>query len=426
MNTNKIFTFLSVFVFVFSTAFVTQAESVAPTSSCIQLSNDLHLGLSDVRTDGEVTKLQSYLSTTGYFHVVTTGYFGVVTMDAVRNFQRDHGIITTGFVGPLTRAEIGRISCGTVTNNLQIYSLSPQSGVVGTEVLITGSDFTTDNTILFGNGALVHAKAWDNGTKVSFIVPDYLSPLCYYSNPPCLTFAASQKTTPGDYSVQVKNANGTSNNLNFTVTSQNTLNPYIDSITPAQGSTGTVVTLFGSGFANTNIIKFGNGAIYNGEVSQNGTRLTFTVPKYIGNYCAPNMFCSMLARQVTPGDYVVSIKNVDTAESNSKVFTVISDSNNGPQIIGIDAPNSLRVGEQGTWVIQTAAQAIGTYSYSVVWGDEINNSNATVASNASTVFQTTTFTHTYNSPGTYTPRFIVTNSGKASASVSSTVIVTNN
>ncbi|MDB5204638.1 MAG: Cell wall lytic [Candidatus Taylorbacteria bacterium] len=317
MEINKITTFLSAFLFAMSTFLTAHADNiVAPSTSCVQISKNLSLGLSG----NEVTKLQLYLSQTGYFSVAPSGYFGQVTMGAVRNFQRDHGITILGSVGPLTRAEIARVSCGTVT----------------------------------------------------------------------------------------------------------ALTPHIDSITPTKGSSGTVVTILGSGFANSNIIKFGSGGINTSMVTANGTQITFTIPKFIGNYCAPNMFCSMLARQVSPGDYDVSIKNDDTPESNSKIFTVTSDTSNGPQIIGTDAPNGLKVGQSGSWTIHMAAQAIGTYNYSVVWGDEVYNPSAAAATQSSTQFQSTTFTHAYSSPGTYTPRFVVTNSGGASASVTSTVVVTNN
>lgn len=49
-----------------------------------------------------VARLQSALRGLGYMSVVT-GYFGPTTRDAVRRFQRDHGIEPIGTYGPLTR-----------------------------------------------------------------------------------------------------------------------------------------------------------------------------------------------------------------------------------------------------------------------------------------------------------------------------------
>src|SRR6185369_1145769 len=61
-----------------------------------------------------------------------------------------------------------------------------------------------------------------NGTMITFTVPAYLSPGCYFSFPPCLTpLAPSRMITPGTYSISVQNTTtgATSNSLPFTVTS---------------------------------------------------------------------------------------------------------------------------------------------------------------------------------------------------------------
>lgn len=49
-----------------------------------------------------VAQLQRALGTRGYMSVVT-GYFGPITREAVRHFQADYGIPTTGNYGPLTQ-----------------------------------------------------------------------------------------------------------------------------------------------------------------------------------------------------------------------------------------------------------------------------------------------------------------------------------
>ena len=61
--------------------------------------------------NSSVTKLQNYLAFYGYLTVEPTGYFGVKTKEAVASFQTAHGIEATGFVGPLTRAQIKTNSC---------------------------------------------------------------------------------------------------------------------------------------------------------------------------------------------------------------------------------------------------------------------------------------------------------------------------
>lgn len=57
----------------------------------------------------EVVELQARLAKEGYFTFGTnTGYFGPITLAAVKAYQAAHGVPATGFVGPLTRAELNK------------------------------------------------------------------------------------------------------------------------------------------------------------------------------------------------------------------------------------------------------------------------------------------------------------------------------
>jgi len=51
----------------------------------------------------EVTKLQNALKAKGYFHANVTGYYGGITTEAVKKFQRDHGLKVDGIAGPQTK-----------------------------------------------------------------------------------------------------------------------------------------------------------------------------------------------------------------------------------------------------------------------------------------------------------------------------------
>jgi peptidoglycan hydrolase-like protein with peptidoglycan-binding domain len=65
------------------------------------------INLAQGMTSEEVRELQEQLRAAGFFTFPTsTGYFGPITLEAVRAFQAANGIPTTGFVGPLTRAEL--------------------------------------------------------------------------------------------------------------------------------------------------------------------------------------------------------------------------------------------------------------------------------------------------------------------------------
>ena len=67
---------------------------------------DFNLGVGASGTD--VMELQKRLSDEGYFHANITGYFGGATKAAVQRYQRDHGIVATGFVGTQTRATLNQ------------------------------------------------------------------------------------------------------------------------------------------------------------------------------------------------------------------------------------------------------------------------------------------------------------------------------
>ena len=305
--------------------------------TCTTLIHGLAYGSRDSATGGEVTALQTFLSSQGLFSVTPTGFYGSITARAVANFQAARGIASIGIVGPLTRAAIAQASCnGGVVPPTQttpvIYNIIPTSGPVGTTVSITGFGFTNDNTIHFGYGVVLHVPITSSiavacttdpscrgGIRqtLTFTVPDTLNPACYYSNPRCMI--ASQMTQPGNYAISVENSSGTSNSMQFTVTSPQTAAPAINSISPSMGAIGTPVTLTGSNFTSDSILYFGNG--YVTPSSNNGSVMTFVVPQYVSPYCASGMMCPMWVQQITPGTYSVSIKN-SAGTSNSATFTV--------------------------------------------------------------------------------------------------------
>ena len=223
----------------------------------------------------------------------------------------------------------------TPATRLHINSLTPVSGAVGTSVTITGSGFTSDNTIIFGTGVVMHVAA-KSGTSLTFTVPNGLSPRCAYSTPRCMV--AARVTIPGEYAVSVENKNGTSNSITFTVTSaetqKNTVS--IQSISPASGPTGTEVTLAGRFLSDTNIVHFGAGAIGPVNITSSiavacttdpscvpGIRqvIVFTLPQSVGPNCKAGMMCPMYMQLITPGTYKVYVEN-ENGTTNTVDFTV--------------------------------------------------------------------------------------------------------
>ena len=189
-----------------------------PAPLCVGLTHGLYLGSRDSYwNNGEVTILQGFLQSHGYLSVSATGYFGPMTLRAVRNFQHDNGIAMTGFVGVLTRAQIGAL-CGTTippTGTLQIQTILPSAAAVGMVVTIYGSGFASNGNIIhFAGGAISNVSSY-NGTSLTFTVPSSVGPYCA---PGMMCAMYMQLITSGTYSVSVQNTNGTSNAVSFTVT----------------------------------------------------------------------------------------------------------------------------------------------------------------------------------------------------------------
>jgi PKD repeat protein len=88
----------------------------------------------------------------------------------------------------------------------------------------------------------------------------------------------------------------------------------------------------------------------------------------------------------------------------------------------VSGPTQLTVGQTGTWQI-SVRDASNRSSYFVVWGDEQNYAYGASTASLYAVTSTGSLSHNYLTPGTYTPRFTVTNSYGQSATASATVVV---
>lgn len=100
--------------------------------------------------------------------------------------------------------------------SLNLNSLSPMQGSIGTTVTINGSGFTqSDNIVHFGIGGLRNTPSL-NGTQISYVIPSYIS-ACDLVQPGYFCGAPTQTVTPGVYPIYVQNGNGASNILYYTV-----------------------------------------------------------------------------------------------------------------------------------------------------------------------------------------------------------------
>jgi hypothetical protein len=131
-----------------------------------------------------------------------------------------------------------------------VTSFTPTSGPVGTQVVITGANFTGVTSVAFG------------GTNASFIV----------NSPTQITATVAAGTTSGP--VTVTNAGGTgSSSTSFTIT----LPPTISSFTPTSGVAGTSVTINGANFKGATAVTFNITNAASFTVNAAGTQITAVV-----------------------------------------------------------------------------------------------------------------------------------------------------
>ncbi len=447
---------LSLILSLFILPAVSFGQEAKVTSNCtgFALTYNMGPGSTDYYTGGEVTILQNFLVSKGYGTFSGRGYYGPLTFAAVQNFQRANNISAVGYVGPFTRAKIQALSCGNISSNVSITSISQSSGPIGTTVTLTGTGFGVvppyptltnnslgfayaGNTIYLDNLPALRVDAV-NSTTLTFTIPYYLE------------LTPGIHILPGPLMIKLVNNYGTSNSLTFNVTEGNINQqaPIISSINPIRGTVGTQVVILGTAFTDSNTIKFGSytvgtnpaygtGACFSGNSCSNFQNLTFTVPQYAGLYCAPGMSCAAIAAQITPGVFPVTVINAN-GTSNSVNFTVTSTSSTGgtiPTINGLNAPTTLTVGQAGTWKVNATDPQGGTLNYSVDWGDATNNNcnyyngyytcPQTSGSASARYQQDSTFTHSYTNSGTYTIKFTVGNSSGQTAQTSTTVQVGN-
>lgn len=169
-----------------------------------------------------------------------TGFYGDVTTNAVRNFQRNHGIVsggtfeTTGYglVGPSTRAKLNSIACSGNSNSssgsgstIYVYDknieLSPDRGRVGQTIIVKGrsnSITPSGNTVLM-NGSMAASNLIGDAdleqgfAMLRFAIPQYTTgPVCSKSSNGltiCPDVTPYRTVVyPGVYSVQIMNSRG--------------------------------------------------------------------------------------------------------------------------------------------------------------------------------------------------------------------------
>lgn len=156
---------------------------------------------------------------------------------------------TTGRIRVTNPAGTGTSASNfTVLNPPVIASFSPASGVSGSQITLTGSNFSTVTAVRF-NGALASSFIIDSNTQIRATVP------------------AGATSGP----ISATNPDGTGSSAgNFTVL----IPPQISSFTPASGPSGTLVTVSGAGFTGATSVKFNGLAASFSVISDNQVQAT--------------------------------------------------------------------------------------------------------------------------------------------------------
>ncbi len=138
----------------------------------------------------------------------------------------------------------------------------------------------------------------------------------------------------------------------------------------------------------------------------------------------------LIATSTNIDNYIIRVcdaNNSNVCDSSNSYFKVVAGSSNNqpPVISGITAPTTLTVNQTGTWTVNASDPENGSLTYSVNWNAGPDTVIASASANLNSGFtQTTTFTHSYSTAGTYLIRFSVKDNGGLVTQTSSTVVVT--
>lgn len=308
-------------------------SAVSPSYYCPIL--DLHVGSTDASTNGNVSALQEILIGRGFLTLpfgVTTGYFGNLTRGALASLQASLGIYPpVGYFGPLTRAKLQSIYCSPVPRPVPPPAINGPviSGVSAPTTLGVGETGTWRVSASDPqNGNLSYSVDWGdrkNGCTDRYSACAQLADegIAAFQQSTSFTHSYSQAGTYTQI-FTVRNDRGQEAQTSTTVqVTDNVSNGAVslNRLSPSSGSTGTDVTIFGSGFTSTNnTIIFGGNNIGTANMS-NGT-LSFEVPDSVGPPPCDGRVCQERPTMlIQPGTYSVLVQN-SNGTSNSLNFTV--------------------------------------------------------------------------------------------------------
>ena len=147
----------------------------------------------------------------------------------------------------LTPADVPSVVIGT---------LSPQSGIAGVRISVTGSGISPNSVVYFGSSYIVRTVNKDLFGNFSFVVPPI---------------------PPARYDVAIRTNNAISNTATFVITDPKNPSVLLESVSPAAIVYGGTLTITGSGFSPQNNVVVTTYQKFTGISSADGKTLTVQV-----------------------------------------------------------------------------------------------------------------------------------------------------
>jgi len=432
--------------------------------------------------NNEVFTLQDYLQSNGYLNSEPTGFFGILTRQAVMDFQNANGISPTGYVGPITRAKISNLTnCENAIISIPVTpgctsatKYSPTTGQLcvkdkeqkftgylsslGATIQMWGSHTLTINEVfpcimapcpevrksypVMGKDSKVSASLklyensqvtilgqliWNNfeGGFYGIVASEVISlisptPIPVPPTPVPVPIPIPNPVPSPISQVTVFSPNGGETWIKET---RQTIK-WQDSQTytcPVNALCNPAPRLF-----DITLAPYQAPCLTN--VCPSIVVRPYTIATKLTGYESSRSYTWSVGktkeRIVPDGSYTVSVcvSGSSKCDSSDSYFKIISPTATAPVIYGISGPQSLNIGQEGTWTVKASDPSGGSLSYSVIWGDEAYQPPYGGSSTYSAQ-QTATFTHRYGTAGTYRPTFTVTNESDQSAKTSLSVEV---
>ncbi len=206
----------------------------------------------------------------------------------------------TNSMGQSAKTSITVTVGGYSSGNMYIYSITPTSGPVGTQVNVSGTGLSGSTITMSGYPIQVISNS---DTNIVFTIPSNLNN-CYSGYVCTMVYVP---VNPGVHPILIKNNKGAVDSRNFTVTSSSTgSNANITYLSPNYGRVGSQVIIYGTNLQyGSYTVNFGGYTIPN-IYSYNGTSLTFTVPYVAPIYCIQYPCNQNMSVSVTGPNGVVS------------------------------------------------------------------------------------------------------------------------